>query len=460
MPARMWRNGIHAFLELLRQQLPGSYDHMLAFVYIAYSMMALLKESVPSFLETWIECLGDLARYRMAIEEIDMRDREIWSNVARMWYNKAADRSPNVGRIQHHLAVLARPNIVMQLFYYSKALVAVVPFVNARDSIMLLFGPFLDKDKAETQCQRYTPVESSLVTASAFAFTRGSISTYVHHKDIFLHGLDAYISRFTSKWKSQGPEVALSLVAGILDYGCDDNPLWKMFTDHTETIKTLSEAPQNQPGQDNVVPLTESQAKEKIRSEYWKTLDDHTMDAVPKATLPKAHHGESTFTSSQEVANHSLTVWRQATSIVAAKIGDKNTVPYMHSTLAFLWSLSFVPGALPYLHTYVPWSKLVMFLNTLGRSGVYDAQVESAEFPQTSSGVGRQLPEDFPIRGLVWAAYYYPSDFFTGQVVDEDERQLELPSHAAPRAERCLWLGARIASVSFELDWIISSSIC
>lgn len=63
MPARMWRHGIHSFLELLRQRLPGSLEHMLTFIYIAYSMMSLLMESVPSFLETWIECLGDLARY-------------------------------------------------------------------------------------------------------------------------------------------------------------------------------------------------------------------------------------------------------------------------------------------------------------------------------------------------------------------------------------------------------------
>src|SRR5277367_4240705 len=144
MPARMWRHGIHSFLELLRHRLPSSLDHMLSFVYLAYSMMALLMESVPSFEETWIECLGDLARYRMAIEEADLRDREVWSGVARMWYNKAADKSPNVGRIQHHLAVLARPNIVQQLFYYSKALVSVIPFHYARESIMLLFTPFLE----------------------------------------------------------------------------------------------------------------------------------------------------------------------------------------------------------------------------------------------------------------------------------------------------------------------------
>ena len=58
MPARMWRHGIHAFLEVLRQGLPESLEHMLAFIYIAYSMMALLYETVTAFENTWIECLG------------------------------------------------------------------------------------------------------------------------------------------------------------------------------------------------------------------------------------------------------------------------------------------------------------------------------------------------------------------------------------------------------------------
>lgn len=106
-------------------------------------MVTLLKESVPSFIETRIEYLGDLARYRMAIEDLDLRDKEIWSNVARTWYNEAANKSPNGGRIQHHLAVLARPNIVEQLFYYIKALTTLLPFINIRELIMLLFDMFL-----------------------------------------------------------------------------------------------------------------------------------------------------------------------------------------------------------------------------------------------------------------------------------------------------------------------------
>lgn len=173
MPARMWHHGIHSLLELLRHRLPNSLDHMLTFVYLAYSMMTLLLESVPSFEETWIDRLGDLARYRMAIEEANLRDREVWFRVARMWYNKAADSSPNVGRIQHHLAVLARPNIVQQLFYYSKALVSVASFPNARNSVMLLFNPFLED--SEITSQRYPLLELALVRLRSALFTRGAI---------------------------------------------------------------------------------------------------------------------------------------------------------------------------------------------------------------------------------------------------------------------------------------------
>ena len=42
IPANIWRHGIHAFLELLRHRLSNLLDHMLPFIYIAYSMMALL----------------------------------------------------------------------------------------------------------------------------------------------------------------------------------------------------------------------------------------------------------------------------------------------------------------------------------------------------------------------------------------------------------------------------------
>jgi len=39
-------------------------------------MMALLYETVSAFEDT-TECLGDLGRYRMAIEDDDIRGREV-----------------------------------------------------------------------------------------------------------------------------------------------------------------------------------------------------------------------------------------------------------------------------------------------------------------------------------------------------------------------------------------------
>ncbi|KAF2400606.1 hypothetical protein EJ06DRAFT_464727, partial [Trichodelitschia bisporula] len=72
MPARifftagMWKHDVHSFLGLLHCRLPDSLGYMLAFIYTANQIMCLLVETVPSFDGTWIECLGDPARYRMA----------------------------------------------------------------------------------------------------------------------------------------------------------------------------------------------------------------------------------------------------------------------------------------------------------------------------------------------------------------------------------------------------------
>jgi len=63
MPARMWRHGVHSFLNVLRERLPESQEHMDAFIVLAYCFQSLLEETMPAFEEVWIEGKGDLARY-------------------------------------------------------------------------------------------------------------------------------------------------------------------------------------------------------------------------------------------------------------------------------------------------------------------------------------------------------------------------------------------------------------
>ena len=199
MPARMWRHGIHSFLELLRHRLPDSHEFMLTFIYCAYGMMTLLYETIPAHEDTWIECLGDLSRYRMAIEEADVSVREIWTNVSRGWYQLASDKMPYVGRLYHHMAILARPYALQQLFYYVKSLCVALPFVGARDSVLSLFDPLIEGTRV-----RYEAVDAAFVRIHGILFTgRGQVKLQESLSE-YLDNLDTHIARTNKKWLENG----------------------------------------------------------------------------------------------------------------------------------------------------------------------------------------------------------------------------------------------------------------
>ena len=146
-----------------------------------------------------------------------------------MWCNRAADGSPNVGRIQHHLAVLARPNVVQQLFYCSKVLVSVIPSPNARESIMLHFNSFLEGSQIASQ--RYPLVESAFINANGILFTQGSILNYTSLMDHFCSTLDNHIGCVTAKLRVQSPESASSLCAATFDFENPNSYLLQAFND-------------------------------------------------------------------------------------------------------------------------------------------------------------------------------------------------------------------------------------
>ncbi|KAJ0363070.1 hypothetical protein COL26b_013102 [Colletotrichum chrysophilum] len=214
MPARMWRHGIHSFLELLRHRLPASLEHMLNFIYLAYSMMALLYETVPTFEDTWIECLGDLGRYRMAIEDDDLKDREVWTSVSRHWYSTASDKAPTTGRLYHHLAILARPNALQQLFYYSKSL-----------------------------CE----IDAAFVRAHGILFSGRNQEQLAPSVDEFIGSLDNHIGRTTRRWMESGYYIGIALGCSLLEYGSESNVLMREIksgarTDDTDTTMQGVEA--------------------------------------------------------------------------------------------------------------------------------------------------------------------------------------------------------------------------
>ncbi|KAI4735109.1 hypothetical protein E4T50_14374 [Aureobasidium sp. EXF-12298] len=390
MPARMWKHGIHSFLEVLRRRLPDSLDYMLQFIYLAYQTVTLLYETVPSFEDTWIECLGDLARYRMAVEEIDMRDREVWGGVARDWYSKTSNRNPDVGRLYHHLGILARPNAIQQAYYYCRALTCVQPFESAMESLSSLLSP-LTKVEPERAVIPYVDETDSMFLClhAKMLASRSRICGTQLHTTISTYRvlLDTQIRRQALKWKDHGVFIAVTNISACFGYGYYDNCLTKAYR------KGLKES------------------------------------------------GNGTHDS---ISDDSLYLLSSTLALVLSRENDFNVLPHVHTILAFLWSiynLAVGPVALiTKVLNSIPWGKIVDFLNSFIKTEpIEDRVADAGRRGSFLQGAPKPLPEDYLLRGLVWCRDYFVSGWFD-EKHDEESRLLELPSTNKVRIDRVMRL--------------------
>jgi protein SMG6 len=173
---RLWLHGFHRPLENLRRcafnNSPVALEHLQDFIYYAYTFYTCLyeEENLASYRINWMETLGDLARYRMAVSElvsskncpsagltkaalsqmpsgvVDVRmdddvadsqssnklphnskgsnspsvgiqaarsmemlpEKEKWRNTAREWYAKGLAEFPGMGKLHHHMGFLCK----------------------------------------------------------------------------------------------------------------------------------------------------------------------------------------------------------------------------------------------------------------------------------------------------------------------------------------------------------------
>ncbi|KAF8467428.1 hypothetical protein BDZ91DRAFT_793776 [Kalaharituber pfeilii] len=463
MPARMWRHGIHSFLELLRHRLPHSMEHMLTFIYLAYSIMALLYETVPAFEETWIECLGDLGRYRMAIEDDDFRDREVWTNVARSWYSKAADKKPSVGRLYHHIAILARPNVLQQLFFYCKSLTVSIPFASARESILSLFEPVLSNNLPALRSQ---PVDVCFVKLHAIWFTRINFDDFDGVLDEYVSLLDKHISRVGEKWTVQGCLVAVCSVAALYQYNSRESKLrqaWKegrAVVKEEETDEVSAQVPEQGTGNeyDNFLPPLPREASSEHATPLLAPTPSKGKENIEeyKSSVAAVDRDEVSDASSWVPLEYAIKMGFEIFNLVLQRIDDNHILPHVHSWLAFLYHIKDSIPAIRLLENDLPWDSLVVLLNSLIKSEPASLSHIDSSFnfatPSFPRGQNRPLPEDWTLRGLEWTKNYFPQGWIEEAKVDDEERLLELPSFVALRKQRILWLAYKLAEAG---DWLI-----
>ena len=107
------------------------------------------------------------------------------------------------------------------------------------------------------------------------------------------------------------------------------------------------------------------------------------------------------------------------------------------------------PGML-LLENEFPWRGLVSMLNNLSAKYKYD-RLKDNEFPVPGEGIQRPLPEDYSLRGLDWAKWYFPDGWFRRAQVDDEDRSVELPAMENIRIERIMWLATHVAGVRHPL---------
>ncbi|CAK7228257.1 hypothetical protein SBRCBS47491_006845 [Sporothrix bragantina] len=497
MPARMWRHGIHSFLELLRHRLPASREHMITFIYMAYSIIALLYETVRAFEDTWIECLGDLSRYRMAIEDDNFRTRDAWTVVSRRWYSLASDRAPTTGRLHHHLAILARPYVITQMYYYVKSLCVPIPFTSTRESIMTLLDPILNN-----ATQHVPPVELAFIKAHAilFKFDLRPTPEFAPAVSLLLDNLDTHIALSARAWTQTGVYMAIVNSCAFLNYGGDDNVLMKVLGDAMNRSAA---------GLDEEVKTAEQGSP---------TSGDTAMTGmnnpwVPRPAEPLAglRRKEGPIVAEPEILQALEPVQKLVTHIdqvVFSRIGDANCHGYIHARLVWMLCMARLPEGMVYVEHGFPWKELVLTLNNLMRTcdnyekverevfmhpqvdkkaeeekRIREIQLRQQQQQQAAAAAGdnslfvpteppnveippppparsdedKPLPDDWFLRGLLWADYNFPEGWFANmESISDDERLMETASTRLTRKERVLWMACRLAALKI---WMIYDPI-
>lgn len=304
----------------------------------------------------------------MAIEDENKRDREIWTDVSRHWYSRASDKAPTTGRLHHHLAILARQNVVAQLFYYTKSLCVPIPFGNSRDSILTLFDPIM----AGTQGGDLKPVDRALVKCHGIFYTGKNTENLDDTRNEFLSNLDLTIAKASRDWLATGYQIAITNICALLDYGLATNGIMRAIAASTEPPPMPEAADDASNSQSEL----ETDTKEAKGSDVVDLLKDFKE---------RLQFVESTDT------------------IVLSRLGDLNILSYLNVRLMFLHQMAILKGpggaepkipATSHFEDSFPWHLLAMCLNSFAAGFDDSTKYENEQFPNSPARPGPKMGAD------------------------------------------------------------------
>lgn len=419
IPVRLWQIGFHQILERLRfawmSHNPNALDLLTDFIYDAYQFYTELFEdqTLMTFRTAWIEALGDLARYRMAVassivpdalthkQSVDARidddepfssgasigqevadnwepeDKETWRTTARDWYAMGITEKPGEGRLHHHLALLCRDVRGQEgraLYHFCKGLTASHPFETSRESVLPLFDSAL-------QFQRSTPEATAM---DLFVRLHGMLFTKIQLDDF-----SSVMSRFMERLEEDAS------LDGVSRKACVTQVDWLLMG-----TANLAAVLQYGSAFGLIRKALAQEGAARRRGQVTDGVDDGddggddgggvVEDDEPVPSLASDAEPPYSFILALDLAFAVLDFalvhpWRQQ--------GIHQVLnPYITIFLTFLATIFRQPAAGAPLLTHVPWRRLAEFVNHLG----LDVREESRLIGPAP------LPEDWAMRGAEW----------------------------------------------------------
>ncbi|KZW03995.1 hypothetical protein EXIGLDRAFT_709495 [Exidia glandulosa HHB12029] len=447
IPARLWA-AIARPLEILRRMATSSsiaLEHLSDFIYYSYGFYSSLYEEplYAPFKAHWLEALGDLARYRMALAahlapsptaaagpesgghtlaslpapeppaaRIDASpspsigaaalatfelepEREQWRNIARNWYGDGLRDQPGNGKLHHHIAMLCREDETLQsLYHYTKSMTTLHPFPTARESVLALFGPAVTSKRLLPEAR----------TADLFVVLHGMLFTHIQLDDF-----DIVLARFLEKLQLDSIEerewimMGVTNLAAVLDYGRSSGVLRKTGA-FGEKKEKETEKPRSGVKRKNEAPpvvVEEEDLSRRMEVDEPEEQEEPPLDIPSEAMMDETRDDDDlpiSFSLALRLTFSTFSFVLRNPKHRRSPFSPSTLNPYIPMVFTFMSTMFRHPRALAAMERAIPWDEVAKFLAMTPRS-VLNAEVEAGA--KLTSGC-EPSAEDWCLRGMEW----------------------------------------------------------
>lgn len=466
---RLWTHGFHKLLEALRRasfDSPLALEHLQDFIYFAYTFYTgLLEEpTLRTFRAGWLEALGDLARYRMAVAAMVTSSSLSGAALTTDAVSKAAEATAEESdskKSKSQISVKSSSDGPVARIDDSPT-----PSVGIAAARMMEVGPEKERWRCiakewyfqglaetpgtgklhhhlgllsrEVDCEELRAVYHfvrSMTTLHPFPTSRESVlpiwsSTAQSRRSlpdasaselfVLLHGmlftniqLDDFTStlaRFLERLEIEGAQerdwimMAVLNIGAIMEYGRQNS-----------VLRRIGGVGANREG--NGVTPVRMVARRNPTTHHENDREDRSMDIDDESPVVAAGQAASSapphadlppmFKFAMQLTFSMLSFVLRHPTRKASQFSRSNLNSYLTIVLTFLATVCKHPPTLSVLERSIPWQDLARFFSNIPRSvlaaqGLLVPAPGGERWSMLTSGCAPPLPEDWCMRGMEW----------------------------------------------------------